>query len=627
MLQSGKILANRYEIINLVGSGGMAEVYKAKCHRLNRYVAIKVLKEEFGKDADFVKRFHTEAQAAASLMHPNIVNVYDVGEGDGLHYIVMELVEGITLKDYIRQKGCLSSSETIVIATQIGLGLEAAHKNKTVHRDIKPQNIIITDDGRVKVADFGIARATGGNTITPTALGSVHYFSPEQARGGYVDCRSDIYSLGITMFEMVTGRLPFDGENAVAVALKHIQEELVFEEEEQKNISENLQQIIKKAANKKPDQRYDTMTSLLNDLKIAFDNAGGVIAAGKAAAAVDGATVVMPKKDVEKIKELSGEKSENGKTAMSEIEEENEEAANGMFRNTKEMDPKLEKIIKILCIIVGGIFAVIFIIFLITQIGRFQGGLGVDDKTTEDTSSVDGTTTAADEKETVIMPNLVEKSWEEAIEILEKNKLLYDMVEEISNDVESGYVIRQSIKRGDEIEVGTKVTVVVSIGKDSVDVPNVVGKAESEAKQQITNANGDFRVATKEEYSSSVPEGHVIRQEPSGKAEHGSTITLIISKGAEKVSVPSLVGRTESEAESSLRNAGLSIGKIREVNDDQVPKGQVISQSIDAGTSVDAGTKVDIVVSAGPASTDPSGNVGEGTDNPADGSTEENQGE
>ncbi len=598
MLQTGRILANRYEIMNLVGSGGMAEVYKAKCHRLNRYVAIKVLKEEFGNDADFVKRFHTEAQAAAGLMHSNIVNVYDVGEGDGLHYIVMELVEGITLKDYIRQKGCLSSSETIVIATQIGLGLEAAHKNKTVHRDIKPQNIIITDDGRVKVADFGIARASNGNTITPTALGSVHYFSPEQARGGYVDCRSDIYSLGISMFEMVTGRVPFDGENAVAVALKHIQEDIEFTEEEKKHISDNLQQIIMKATNKKPEHRYDSMTAMLNDLKIAFDNTGAVVAAVNTATVMDGGTVVVKKADVDKIKELSGEKTDQSKVAMTEIEYEDDENGNDMFKNTKDMDPKLEKIIKILSIIVGGIFVVIFLIFLITQLGRFGGGLGLDDKTDDSTTTEETTTTV--EKETVIMPNLVEKSWEEAIEILEQNKLEYDMVEEISNMVEAGYVIRQNIKRGEEIEVGTKVTVVISLGKDSVDVPSVVGKPEAEAKQIIVDA--EFKVATKEEFSATVPEGHVIRQEPADKAEHGSTITLVISKGVQKVSVPSVTGRLEAEAKSIIENSGLSVGTIREVASDQYEAGYVISQSPESGTTVDAGTKIDIIVSTGSSS-------------------------
>lgn len=607
MLQTGRILGNRYEIINLVGSGGMAEVYKAKCHRLNRYVAIKVLKEEFGKDADFVKRFHTEAQAAAGLMHPNIVNVYDVGEGDGLHYIVMELVDGITLKDYIRQKGSLSSEETIVIATQIGLGLEAAHKNKTVHRDIKPQNIIITDDGRVKVADFGIARASNGNTITPTAMGSVHYFSPEQARGGYVDCRSDVYSLGITMYEMVTGHVPFDGDNAVTVALKHIQDELVFEEKEKHNISDSLQQIITKATAKKPEQRYDDISALLNDLKTAFDKGEKGIVVSPKTVVTDGATVVVKKTDVDKIKELSGGKTETGKVPMTEIDEE-EENENSMFKNTKDMDPKLEKIIRILCIIVGGIFVVIFIIFLVTQLSRFGGSLGINDNSTGDSASEE-TSSTTETVETAIMPNLVQKTWEEAIELLEANKIEYEIVEEISNDVESGYVIRQSVKRGDEVEIGKKVTVVVSIGKDSVDVPKTVGKAEAEAKTAITEAG--FTVATEEAFNSTVPAGYVISQSPEGgsKAEHGSKVTLIISKGTEKVSVPSVKGRTEKDAESILNNAGLSIGTIREVSSDQYEKGTVISQTPEFGTTVDAGTKIDIVVSTGSASVKYEGKV------------------
>jgi serine/threonine-protein kinase len=627
MLQSGKILANRYEIINLVGSGGMAEVYKAKCHRLNRFVAIKVLKEEFGKDADFVKRFHTEAQAAASLMHPNIVSVYDVGEGDGLHYIVMELVEGITLKDYIHQKGCLSSKDTVVIATQIGLGLEAAHKNKTVHRDIKPQNIIITDYGRVKVADFGIARATGGNTITPTALGSVHYFSPEQARGGYVDCRSDIYSLGITMFEIVTGHVPFDGENAVAVALKHIQEELVFGEEEEKNISDNLKQIIKKATNKKPDHRYETMTSLLNDLKIAFDNNEAIVTAGAATTVTAGSTVVVKKKDVDKIKELSGDKTNPSNTTMTEIEYENNQHENGMFRNTKDMDPKLEKIIKILCIIVGGIFAVIFIIFLITQISRFQGGLGVGDKTEESTAGAE-TTTVGEEKETVIMPNLVELTWEEAMERLESNKLVAKIQEEPSDIVKEGYVIRQSVKRGDEVEVGTEILVVVSAGKGEVEIPKVVGEKETDAKKKLADAG--FAISTKEEFSDTIAEGIVISQNIEGKAEYGSEIVLVISKGKEplkQVSVPSVKGHTEAEAKSIIENAGLSVGTISHESSDRHEEGYVISQTPGSGTNVDAGTKVDIVVSNGPSVNDPSGDSSEGSGNPADSSEEQNQGQ
>lgn len=602
MLQSGTILGNRYEIINLVGSGGMADVYKAKCHKLNRYVAIKVLKEEFGKDADFVKRFHTEAQAAAALLHPNIVNIYDVGEGEGLHYIVMELVEGITLKEYIHQKGTLHSDEAIVIATQIGLGLEAAHKNKTIHRDIKPQNIIVTDDGRIKVTDFGIARASNGNTITASAMGSVHYFSPEQARGGYVDERSDIYSLGITMYEMVTGHVPFDGDNAVAIALKHIQEEISFEEQEKQNISEGLLRIILKAVSKKPEQRYASMTEMLNDLKRAYDVVAAPEETGKKDPVQAGKTIVVKKEEVDKIKELSGgmHLSEMEEEAEEETEEENE-----LFKNTRDMDPKLEKIIRILCIIVGGIFVVIFLVFLATQISRFGGGFGGSSSSTDDSSAQ----TSEDQGKMVAMPNLVNKTWEEAMEILEKNNLEWEIVEEISNDVESGFVIRQNIKRGEEIPEGTKVTIVVSIGKDSVPVPDTAGKEEAEAKKILTDAG--FMVSTVEEYSTTVKAGYVIKQEPEGnrKVDYGATITLTISKGEEQISVPSVAGRTKSEAEKILKDAKLAVGNIEMVHSDRYEEGIVISQSPDNGAKVNAGTKINLVISSGSASVSYMGKV------------------
>lgn len=598
MLQPGKILGNRYEIIHLVGSGGMAEVYKAKCHKLNRYVAIKVLKEEFGKDADFVKCFHTEAQAAAGLVHPNIVNVYDVGESDDLQYIVMELVEGITLKDFIQQKGCLDSDETIVIATQIGLGLEAAHKNHTVHRDIKPQNIIVTDDGRIKVTDFGIARASSGNTITASAIGSVHYFSPEQARGGYVDERSDIYSLGITMYEMATGHVPFDGDNTVTIALKHIQEEIAFEDAEKERISESLMRVILKATSKKPEQRYNTVTEMLYDLKRAYEDVNGDGLSGEKEDAVKkGGTIVVSKEEVNRIRELAGDQADSNRN-MSEMEEETEEE-NELFKNTRDMDPKLEKIIRILCIIVGGIFVVIFLVFLVSQISRFGGGLGGNShKSTEDSSAE----SSKEEGKKVPMPNVVNKTWEEATEILTDLKLEPEIVEEVSNDVESGFVIRQSVKRGDEVEEGTKVTIVVSIGKDSVPVPDGAGKEEAEAKKLLTDAG--FLVTTVEEFSSTVKEGYVISQSPEGgrKVDYGTTITLTISKGEEQISVPSVTGRTKSEGENILKDAKLAVGAIEEVYSDRYEEGIIISQTPQSGSKAAAGTKVHLVVSKGASS-------------------------
>ncbi|MBR6486046.1 MAG: Stk1 family PASTA domain-containing Ser/Thr kinase, partial [Lachnospiraceae bacterium] len=267
MLNPGTILGDRYEILEKIGAGGMADVYKAKCHKLNRYVAIKVLKDEFASNKSFVSKFSAEAQAAAGLMHPNIVNVYDVGDENGLYYFVMELVEGITLKRYIEKKIRLSVKEAVSIAIQVSMGIESAHNNGIIHRDIKPQNIIISKEGKVKVADFGIARAASSDTQTSHAMGSVHYTSPEQARGGYSDTKSDIYSIGITLFEMVTGRVPFDGETTVAIAIKHIQEEMPSPRIYVPEIPISVEQIIAKCTQKNPDRRYANVSELMQDLK------------------------------------------------------------------------------------------------------------------------------------------------------------------------------------------------------------------------------------------------------------------------------------------------------------------------------------------------------------------------
>src|SRR5574344_904559 len=267
MIKIGMLIGDRYEILEKIGTGGMSDVYKAKCHKLNRFVAVKVLKQEFGENANFVAKFRIEAQAAAGLMHPNIVNVYDVGEEGGMHYIVMELVEGITLKNYIEKKARLSVKEAISIAIQVSMGIEAAHNNHIIHRDIKPQNIIISKEGKVKVTDFGIAKAATSNTITSNVMGSVHYISPGQARGGYSDARSDIYSLGITMFEMLTGRVPFDGETTVSIAIKHIQEPMPSPKDFVAEIPVSVEQIIFKCTQKNPDRRYSNMAELIQDLK------------------------------------------------------------------------------------------------------------------------------------------------------------------------------------------------------------------------------------------------------------------------------------------------------------------------------------------------------------------------
>ena len=270
MIKIGMMIGDRYEILEKIGTGGMSDVYKAKCHKLNRYVAIKVLKQEFSENANFVSKFRIEAQAAAGLMHPNIVNVYDVGEENGIYYIVMELVEGITLKKYIEKKARLSYKEAVSIAIQVSMGIEAAHNNHIIHRDIKPQNMIISRDGKVKVADFGIARAVSSQTIGATAIGSVHYISPEQARGGFSDSRTDIYSLGITMFEMVTGTVPFDGDNTVSIALAHLEQAVTPPSQLNPEVPVSLDRIIMKCTQKKPEKRYSDVYELIADLRHAL---------------------------------------------------------------------------------------------------------------------------------------------------------------------------------------------------------------------------------------------------------------------------------------------------------------------------------------------------------------------
>ena len=267
MIKIGMIIGDRYEVLEKIGTGGMSDVYKAKDHKLNRLVAVKVLKQEFSENENFVSKFRVEAQSTAGLMHPNIVNVYDVGDEDGVNYIVMELVDGITLKKYIEKKSRLSVKEAVSIAIQVAMGLEAAHNNNIIHRDIKPQNIMISKEGKVKVTDFGIAKAATSNTITSNVMGSVHYTSPEQARGGYSDAKSDIYSLGITLFEMLTGRVPFNGDTTVAIAIKHIQEDLPSPADYNEEIPVSVEKIVLKCCQKSPDRRYQNAAELITDLK------------------------------------------------------------------------------------------------------------------------------------------------------------------------------------------------------------------------------------------------------------------------------------------------------------------------------------------------------------------------
>ena len=302
MIRKNMFIADRYEIIDKVGSGGMSDVYKALDHKLNRFVAVKVLKDEFSEDKGFVSKFKVEAQSAAGLAHPNIVNVFDVGDENGIYFIVMELVEGITLKKYIEKKGKLPVKEAVSIAIQIAQGIEAAHNNHIIHRDIKPQNVIISREGKVKVTDFGIARAASANTINSNAMGSVHYISPEQARGGYIDDKSDIYSLGISLYEMLTGKVPFEGDSTVTIALQHINEELPSPKLEVPDLPISVEKIIEKCTQKKSERRYLKVAELIADLKksLITPNENFVVLAP--VAVNNGATIMMTDEEVQNIR-------------------------------------------------------------------------------------------------------------------------------------------------------------------------------------------------------------------------------------------------------------------------------------------------------------------------------------
>lgn len=600
MVEMGSFIADRYEILEKIGAGGMSDVYKAKDQVLGRFVAVKILKQEFTEDVNFVTKFHTEAQSAAGLQHPNIVNIYDVGSEDHMHFIVMEYVEGITLKTYIEKKGQLNYKEAISIAIQVARGIEAAHNNNIVHRDIKPQNIMISHEGKVKVTDFGIARAATSNTIHSDVMGSVHYTSPEQARNGFVDGKSDIYSLGIVMYEMVTGRVPFDGDTTVAIAIQHLQEEMVAPSVYAPELPISLEKIILKCTQKSQDRRYASMGDLLVDLKRALmepDEDFVVIDT----AVNQAKTTVIRAEDVRGIKEQAAKsyaaaEKQLAKSGYDENDEDDEDDADdeGGFLN-----PKMEKAVTIL----GIVTAVIIFIIIIYLIGSMAGLFGGKRDKTEDDEPDDVVT---EESGKIEMIDLRGKSFDTAKEELEELglKIYQDSTEE-SEEYEEGQIISQNIPQGDMVDEGTMIHVVVSSGKgeSEVSVPNVTGYTDNAAIGMLQDAGLDYN----REYESSdqVPEGTVIRQSPDSGTTMaaGSKVTIVVSQGKESVTVPDLKNDTESEARKALEDVGLQVGTVSTDYSDTVEEGKVISQSEIAGKTVYSGTSVDIVISLGPKET------------------------
>lgn len=645
MLKPGMILCDRYEILDVVGAGGMSIVYKARDHRLNRNVAIKVLKPEFSNDKNFVTKFRIEAQASAGLTHPNIVNVYDVVDDEGIYCIVMELVEGITLKQYIEQNGRLNMETAINFSIQIASGLEAAHENHIIHRDIKPQNIIVSKNGNIKVTDFGIAKAASSNTLTSGAMGSVHYISPEQARGGYSDERSDIYSLGITMYEMVTGRVPFEGDNNVSVALMHIQNEMIPPRQYYPDIYSSFEKIILKATQKKPERRYLTASALIADLKRVQNNPNIDIVVAPTSI-TNSPTQEWTKEDVQAIRngsanrDLYNQSYDNPPVSqeMGEIrpigynstpqansgrinellqededewEEEYEPEAQPKRGNLKkvqdydeddeieededpdDIDPGIRKAVTIAGVATAVIIAIIIIVVLGNVLGWFKFGSKKDDKSKITTEQV----------QSIAMISVTGVSEDAALKMLSDAGFTNVKTEHVEDEkTQEGYVFEQSVQEGQTIPVDQEIVLKVSAGAEEVDVPDVTNYEDAQAVTLLQEAG--FEVSHAYDYSDDVEKDKVIKTEPVGgtKAAKGSKVIVTVSNGSEKkeVEVPNLGGLTEAQARDSLTSKKLNAGNVTHENSDSVAAGMVISQNPARGTTVTEGDSVDFVISDGP---------------------------
>lgn len=627
MLEIGSFLSDRYEILSKVGAGGMSDVYKAKDHILSRFVAIKVLKQEFSEDSSFVTKFRAEAQSAAGLEHPNIVNIYDVGSENGLYYIVMEYVEGITLKTYIEKKGQLSFKESASIAIQVARGIEAAHNKNIIHRDIKPQNIIISTDGKVKVTDFGIAKATSSNTISSDVMGSVHYASPEQARNGFVDGRSDIYSLGIVMFEMVTGRVPFDGDTTVAVALQHLQEEIARPSIYAPDLPISFEKIILKCTQKTPDRRYQTIEELLTDIRrsLAHPDEDFVTIAPL----VDGGkTKVISPDELDKIKEGRGVaedlndddtdadnddeyadgEDDDDEYDESLLDDDDDEEDDDDDDDGKLLNPKMDKAITIMGIVTAVIIVIVIIYLALSVAGVFKFGGKKNSESQQTESQTQTESESESETQTETEGQMIDirgMSVDDAQKAVDRLKLDLTVFafETKQSDEKDGTILDQDVKAGDTVKRGSQINVVIAGKGDStsemVKIPSVIGKTKSSAKSTLKSAG--FSVTFEYgDYNNSVAADVVTAQSPSAKnqAAKGSTVTVTLSPGQKPITVPNVVGASQSQAESALAGAGLKYTYADSQYSDTVPAGSVISQT-KSGETVAAGTTITLTLSKG----------------------------
>ena len=579
MIKIGMIIGDRYEVLEKIGTGGMSDVYKAKDHKLNRLVAVKILKQEFSENENFVSKFRVEAQSTAGLMHPNIVNVYDVGDEDGVNYIVMELVDGITLKKYIEKKARLSVKEAVSIAIQVAMGLEAAHNNNIIHRDIKPQNIMISKDGKVKVTDFGIAKAATSNTITSNVMGSVHYTSPEQARGGYSDAKSDIYSLGITLFEMLTGRVPFNGDTTVAIAIKHIQEDLPSPADYNDDIPISVEKIVLKCCQKSPDRRYQSAAELITDLKKSLitpdkdfvslvdpDEEGATrVATAEESKAVKGEDRLSDTEqmrlnrdvvreydnkdydDYDRDKKKSRRDYDDFDDDYYYEERRKRSSSNGGSQDSS----RIEKMTVVMAIISAILIGFIVIVLVGRSIGVF-GSESASESSTDASSAASSATSEAETADGILIPDVNGKTYAEAKSILDEKGFNVEKAEDTANTAAKDTVVSTSPAAGDRAKAGSKITVYVSNG-----------------------ANYSASAATE----------------------------VSVAKADGQVTVPNIIGMTSEEAVITLVEAGLQEGTIVETNnEDSNLTGLICAQSIAFGTSVSAGTVINMELSIGPAS-------------------------
>lgn len=562
MLMIGRILNERYEIVELIGRGGMAYVYKAKDLKLNRFVAVKVLREEYTENEQFIKKFDRESQAAAGLSHPNIVSVYDVGVDGDVYFIVMEYVDGITLKQYLDKKGHLEYEEATNFIIDIAEALKCAHAHQIIHRDIKPQNIMLTADLMPKVTDFGIARAITSSTITMTnqTMGSVHYISPEQARGGFVDERSDLYSLGIMYYELLTGQLPFDEESTVTIAIKHIQEDITPPMEINPDIPQSVNDVVVKLCEKKPEDRYQNTDELIDDLDQIMLDANVYLNNGNDPGLLDNAGI---------LDEDSLFKVEPGTEAIPKVEAEKSDVDELKRRKKRN---------KIIAGVIGGI------ILLLVAILAVNAMMGTKKVTVPDVRNMtkDQATAAA---QAVGMKVEVEK-------------------EVNDNDVESGKIISQTPAAGTESQSGKTIKVSISKGSNKVGVPTVVGMAENDAVAALEKSKLTVS-EIKREYNDNYDTGVVFKVSPyqGTEVDENSQVVLYVSKGQNTVSVPGIVGLTNDAAQNRITSNGFSVGTVTQQSSDQYAAGVVISQSPAEGTQTDRGSAINYVVSTGPAPT------------------------